>query len=79
MMLTFDNQSYRLHLGNLMSEIRPANSRPDIQRPANEKPVKTEQKPKETESQRTEARHEVMKREVTPSPKLKGGNVDITV
>jgi len=62
-----------------MSEIRPASSRPDIPRTTNDRPVKTELKPKEAAPQRAEARHEVMKREVTHSPKQKGGNVDITV
>ncbi|MEI7975109.1 MAG: hypothetical protein WCH92_03940 [Betaproteobacteria bacterium] len=60
-----------------MSEIRPANSRPEPPRVQQERPVKTEQK-KETSPQKTEARREVVKHDVNAN-KPKGGNVDITV
>jgi hypothetical protein len=61
-----------------MSEIRPANNRPDTYRVQQERPVQTEQK-KETPPPRTEAQREVPKQEAKPNGQAKGGNVDITV
>jgi hypothetical protein len=62
----------------IMSEIRPANNRPDIPRVQQDRPVKTEQK-KEEPAQRTEAQREVPRQAVQNTQKTKGGNVDITV
>jgi len=61
-----------------MSEIRPANNRPDTPRVKQERPVQTEQK-KEAPPPRTEAQREVTRQEVKPTGQAKGGNVDITV
>jgi len=61
-----------------MSEIRPANHRPEMPRIQQERPVKTEHKDKEVSPQKTEAQREVVRHEAKPS-KPKGGNVDITV
>jgi hypothetical protein len=65
--------------GSIMSEIRPANNRPDIPRVQQERSVKTEQKQKEEPPQKTEAQREVTRHEVKTNDKPKGGNVDITV
>ena len=62
-----------------MSEIRPANNRPDIPRVQQERSVKTEQKQKEEPAQKKEAQREVTRHEVKTNDKPKGGNVDITV
>ena len=66
-----------------MSEIRPTNSRPEIQRPQAERPVKTERRQPEQAAQQatqiTETKHEVVKQEMHRTEKPKGGNVDVTV
>jgi hypothetical protein len=61
-----------------MSEIRPTQSRPDAQRLQNERPVKVQNHPHQEQMQRVEAKRQVVKQE-SANPKLKGGNVDITV
>ena len=61
-----------------MSEIRPANNRPDTPRVQQERPVQTEQK-KEAPPPRTEAQREVIRQEVKGNDKPKGSKVDITV
>jgi hypothetical protein len=61
-----------------MSEIRPANNRPETTRVQQERPVQTEQK-KETPPPRTETQREVTRQDVKPNGQAKGGNVDITV
>jgi len=61
-----------------MSEIRPTQSRPDAQRVLHDRPAKVENHPHREQMQRVEARREVVKHE-SASPKLKGGNVDVTV
>jgi hypothetical protein len=61
-----------------MSEIRPANQRPEMPRVQQERPVKTEHKDKEVSPQKTEVHREVVRHEANQS-KTKGGNVDITV
>jgi len=61
-----------------MSEIRPANNRPNIPQVQQERPVRTEQKDKEVAPQKTEPQRELVKHEANQS-KPKGGNVDITV
>jgi hypothetical protein len=61
-----------------MSEIRPANNRPNIPQVQQERPVRTEQKDKEVAPQKTETQRELVKHEANQS-KPKGGNVDITV
>jgi hypothetical protein len=61
-----------------MSEIRPTQSRPDAQRVQQERPAKVDNHPHHEQTQRVEAKREVVKHE-SASPKLKGGNVDITV
>jgi hypothetical protein len=61
-----------------MSEIRPANNRPNMPQVQQERPVKTEHKAKEASPQKTEAHREVVRHEANQT-KPKGGNVDITV
>jgi len=61
-----------------MSEIRPANNRPNIPQVQQERSVRTEQKDKEVAPQKTETQRELVKHEANQS-KPKGGNVDITV
>jgi hypothetical protein len=61
-----------------MSEIRPANNRPNIPQVQQERPVRIEQKDKEVAPQKTETQRELVKHEANQS-KPKGGNVDITV
>jgi hypothetical protein len=66
-----------------MSEIRPANNRPEVTRPQSDRAVKnglkTDHKPQETSPHQVAARREVVKHEAATAPKLKGGHVDITV
>ena len=61
-----------------MSEIRPANNRPNIPQVQQERPVRTEQRDKEVAPQKTVTQRELVKHEANQS-KPKGGNVDITV
>ena len=61
-----------------MSEIRPTQSRPEPQRIQQERPAKAENHPHHEQMQRVEAKREVVKHEAA-NPKIKGGNVDITV
>jgi hypothetical protein len=61
-----------------MSEIRPANNRPNIPQVQQERPVKTEHKAKEASPQKLETHRELVRHEAKQS-KPKGGNVDITV
>ena len=62
-----------------MSEIRPASPRPESPRLQQERPVKNEQKAKEPSPQKTETQREVVRQDVNPNNKPKGGKVDITV
>ena len=61
-----------------MSEIRPTHNRPETQRVLHDRPSKVDKQQQHEQMQRVEARREVVKHE-SASPKLKGGNVDITV
>ncbi len=61
-----------------MSEIRPANNRPNMPHVQQERPVKTEHKDKEVSPRKTEAQREVVRHDANQS-KTKGGKVDITV
>jgi hypothetical protein len=61
-----------------MSEIRSTQSRPEPQRLQHERPAKVVNDPHREQMQRVEAKREVIKHD-SVSPKLKGGNVDITV
>ena len=66
-----------------MSEIRPANNRPEIQRPQADQAVKTERQiqpaPQQREAQKAEIKQELVRQYAPKSDKPKGGNVDITV
>ena len=62
-----------------MSEIRPANNRPETPRVQQERPVKTEQKVKNDPPPKMEPQREVTRQEVKSYDQPKGGNVDITV
>ena len=62
-----------------MSEIRPANNRPEMPRVQQERPVKTEQKVKNDTPPKMEPQREVARQEVKSNDKPKGGTVDITV
>ena len=66
-----------------MSEIRPANNRPEVQRPQADHAVKTERRtqavPQQREAQKAEVKQELVRQDAPKSDKPKGGNVDITV
>jgi hypothetical protein len=62
-----------------MSEIRPANNRPEMPRVQQERPDKAEQKVKNAPPQNMEPQREVARQEVKSNDKPKGANVDIKV
>jgi hypothetical protein len=62
-----------------MSEIRPAQSRPEMPRNPVDKPLKAAAHRTDTQSPQVEARQDLVKKDNHKTDKLKGANVDIKV